>query len=300
MFIRNFTSRAHHLVKLTWKGAEWEFGKDQLMAMEDLKEALIASPVLRPINYISATAVILSVDTSYIAVGYLLSQCDVDDPKLCYYTKFSSITLNEHEACFSQPKLELYRLYRTLQALKLILLGVHNLIVEVDASYIKGMLRNLDLAPSASINRWIVSILMFHFTLVHVLGTHHGPDGLSRRRPQPDDKEEPADDFEDWVDQVNGFMHFINSPPSQGAHSGKTINAPPVSCYIVEASNDDPTVPIEATEEAGPSMAYMDVPRSEKAQAADDKLSTVKVWHRTLEWPDELAELPNTEYKAFM
>jgi hypothetical protein len=41
------------------------------------------------------------------------------------------------------------------------------------------MLANPDIQPSASINRWIVSILTFHFTLVHVKGTFHGPDGLS-------------------------------------------------------------------------------------------------------------------------
>ena len=76
------------------------------------------------------------------------------------------------------------------------LIGVRNLIVEVDARYIKGMLTNPDLEPSASINRWIVSILTFHFTLVHVPGTSHGPDGLSRRPPQPADRPEPEDDFD--------------------------------------------------------------------------------------------------------
>ena len=180
MFIRNFASRAHHLVKLTRKGIGFEFGDEQLAAMDDLKDALVNSPALRPLDYTTGASVILSVDTSYIAVGFLLAQCDVENPKLRYYAKFGSITLNEREARFSQPKLELYGLYRMLRALKLILLGLRNLVIEVDAAYIKGMLRNPDLAPSASINRWIVSILMFHFTLVHVPGTHHGPDGLSR------------------------------------------------------------------------------------------------------------------------
>jgi len=60
-----------------------------------------------------------------------------------------SITLNEREAQFSQPKLELYGLFRTLRALKLYLIGVRNLVVEVDAQYIQGMLSNPDLAPSA-------------------------------------------------------------------------------------------------------------------------------------------------------
>jgi hypothetical protein len=77
MFIRNFAHRAHHLVKLTRKGAEWEFGQKQVDAMADLKEALLQSPALQPIDYHSGTPVILSVDTSQIAVGFLLSQCDL-------------------------------------------------------------------------------------------------------------------------------------------------------------------------------------------------------------------------------
>jgi hypothetical protein len=75
------------------------------------------------------------------------------------------------------------------------------------------MLANPDLQPSASMNRWTLAILTFHFTLVHVPGTVHGPDGLSRRPPQIGDEPEPEDDFEDWIDQVHGFMHLINDSP---------------------------------------------------------------------------------------
>src|SRR6266581_7048258 len=72
------------------------------------------------------------------------------------------------------------------------------------------MLANPDIAPLASINRWIVLILVFQFELVHVPGESHGPDGLSRRRKQPNDEEESDDyDFDDWIDQVNGFLHIV-------------------------------------------------------------------------------------------
>ena len=124
MFIRNFAHRAHHLVKLTRKGAEWEFGEKQLEAMADLKEALVKSPALRPIDYESSAPVILGVDTSYIAIGSILSQCDPENSKLRYVSRFGSITLNDREARFSQPKLELYGLYRALRSLKLYLIGV--------------------------------------------------------------------------------------------------------------------------------------------------------------------------------
>ena len=100
LFIKNFARRVHHLVKLTRKGAEWEFGPKQIAAMQDLKDTLVNSPALKPIDYDSSAPVILSVDTSYIAVGYILSQCDPKNLKLRYYSRFGSITLNEREGRF--------------------------------------------------------------------------------------------------------------------------------------------------------------------------------------------------------
>src|SRR5258707_11630945 len=197
---------------LTRKQQPFIFGSDQLVAQEDLKQAVLTSPALRPIDYTSTAPVILSVDTSHIAVGYILSQIDQNDNTRRYYARFGSITLNDRESRFSQPKLEIYGLFRALCALKLYLIGVRALIVEVDARYIKGMLANPDIAPSASINRWIIGILAFHFTLAHVPGIVHGPNGLSRRPAQPGDKaeEDEEEEFEDWIDKFYGFAHFLN------------------------------------------------------------------------------------------
>jgi hypothetical protein len=304
MFIRNFAHRAHHLVKLTRKGAEWEFGQKQLEAMADLKEALLKSPALRPIDYHTNAPVILSVDTSQIAIGHILAQCDLDNPKLRYIAKFGSITLNSREARFSQPKLELYGLYRALRSLKLYLIGVRNLIVEVDAKFIKGMLAHPDIAPSASINRWILSILMFHFELVHVPGTHHGPDGLSRRRPQPGDEEEPEDDFDDWVDQVNGFVHFINPLPT---NSLAVTTSPPMTCFVTTTDHqpiqgqgeetDNVDLPDDDSYTVENQTPYSIVPRPKAATAADEKIDKVKQWLKSLTRPPSMTD---TEYKAFM
>jgi hypothetical protein len=142
---------------------------------------------------------------------------------------------------FSQPKLKLYGLYRALQSLKLYLISVQNLIIEVDARYIKGMLWNSDISPSASMNRWILVILMFHFTLVHVPGMHHTPNRLSRWKPQPGDKEEPEDDCEDWIDNINGFIHFLNPHPSIGDYTTLT---PPIAPYLTS----DPAITIDTPE----------------------------------------------------
>lgn len=271
MFIRNFAHRAHWLIILTRKDYPFVFGPEQLDAQEDLKQALINSPAIRPINYKSSAPVILAVDASIYAIGFYLCQCDENNPRTRYFARFGSITLNDRETRFSQPKLELYGLYRALRAYKIYLIGVRNLVIEVDARYIKGMLANPDLEPSASINRWILAILTFHFILVHVPGTMHGPDGLSRRKPQPGDENEPEDDFEDWIDQLYGLIHMINTP---FPYSRPQI---PVSIFVSENSNED-------------LLEYADVPRSENAKLADQRIGLVRQWLDTLQRPDNMAD----------
>jgi hypothetical protein len=277
IFIKNFAHRAHHIVKLTRKDAPFEFGDDQIAAQNDLKDALVKSPALKPIDYASESPVILAVDTSMIAVGFYLCQCDLDNPRLRHFARFASITLNDRESRFSQPKLELYGLFRAFSLFKLYVIGIRNLIVETDARYIKGMLANPDIAPSASINRWIVAILTFHFELVHVPGVRHGPDGLSRRPRQPGDPDPPeTEEFEDWIDKVHGFLHQINI---------STIPQPPSmlhSIFITEPTNQD--------RETETRSDYDIVPRSPSAKAEDERLVAVRKWHEDLERPPRLSD----------
>ncbi|ETW78933.1 hypothetical protein HETIRDRAFT_453476 [Heterobasidion irregulare TC 32-1] len=289
IFIQNFAHRAHALTMLTRKDFPFVFGPDQIVAQDDLRSALLESPALQPIDYGSAANVILAVDTSQIAVGFHLCQCALDNPRVWYYARFGSITLNDRESRFSQPKLELYGLFRALQSLKMYLIGVRNLIVEVDACYIKGMLTNPDLEPSASINQWIVSILTFHFTLVHVPGTSHGPDGLSRQPPQPSDRPEPEDDFDDWIDNLYGFLHLINNTfPS-------SISASTTAIFTSSLIDDHPTDADSADEE--PAIDYSDIPRLQKALEAEERLWLVRDWHRTLVRPPSLSD---SEYATFL
>ena len=164
------------------------------------------------------------------------------------------------------------------------LIGVQNLVVEVDARYIKGMLANPDLALSTSMNRWIVSILLFHFTLIHIPVTWHGPDGLSQHPWQPgNDIIDSTDnlEFDDWVDQVYGFMHFLN-PLSL------TIAYPEICVtYVSETFSNgsidhDPTVNIL--------LSYAAVPRLAKSQKMDDCLHTLLNWFNTMQRPDNITD----------
>jgi len=283
MFIQNFAKCAHALTILMKKDTPFEFGPAQVAAQEDLKSALLNSPALQSIDYHSSSPVIVAVDTSPIAVGFYLVQANPDEPKKRYFARFSSITLNEQECRFSQPKLELYGLFRALRALKVYIIGVRNLVVEVDCCSIKGMLDNPDLTPNASMNRWIIAIRMFHFELVHVPGILHGPDGLSRRPSQLDDApdEEDGEEFEDWINQVYGFVQHINPHPTVYLPLSSTSLSTLVQSEIVE-----PTVPSNRIilEEA----TYEDVPRSDDAIAEDVRVNAMRLWLASRERPPDL------------
>ena len=129
-------------------------------------------------DYSSDREVVLAVDSSWIAVSFILSQEGEDSKR--YPSRFGSITWNENEQKYLQAKLKLYGLFRALKAVKVYVVHVKNLVVEVDAKYIKGMINNLDIQPSAPINQWIAGNLSFDFKLRHVSAKDHiAADGLS-------------------------------------------------------------------------------------------------------------------------
>src|SRR5882724_5099835 len=91
-----------------------------------------------------------------------------------------------------------------------------NIRVEIDASYIKGMLNNPDIQPGAAVNRWIIGIKLFQFELVHVPGhLHTGLDGLSHCAASPNNLINEDEDADNWLDRTMSFAVVImNSRPS--------------------------------------------------------------------------------------
>jgi hypothetical protein len=80
--------------------------------MRLLKDEIIQSHALHRIDYECGREVILTVDTSNIAVGFILYQMGEDGK--CYPNCFGSISLTKVEQRYSQAKLKLCGLYRAL------------------------------------------------------------------------------------------------------------------------------------------------------------------------------------------
>jgi hypothetical protein len=230
VWIQNYSLIVRPLTELYRKGIEFIWDDRRQAAFDKIKELITTAPALRPIDYTSDNPVILSVDSSQEAAGMILSQ--IDDEGRRRIARYGSVPMSERESRYSQPKLELFGLYRALRHWRLYIIGIKNLHVEVDAMYIKGMLNEPDLQPNAAINRWIQGILMFDFTLVHVPADRHkGPDALSRRPPTDDKPIQSHDDS--WLDNIALQTHF----PS--------LHTDPFSkCYITPYHNTpDQTLP---------------------------------------------------------
>ena len=54
--------------------------------------------------------------------------------------------------------------------------------------------------------------MLFDFDLVHVPATRHtAPDGLSRRKHGPEEREENEEEVEDWINRACGFaIEIVN------------------------------------------------------------------------------------------
>jgi hypothetical protein len=115
IFIEDFTKHACPLVNLTRKDITFHFGAKEIATIENIKDLVTRSPALRPLNYTAHDwPIILAIDSSIIAIGYVLMQ--VRDDKRRYPSRFGSIAWTEHESWYSQAKLELYGLFCALHA----------------------------------------------------------------------------------------------------------------------------------------------------------------------------------------
>jgi transposase InsO family protein len=210
IWIKNYSQLARPLTQLWRKNSDFVWTPECQESFETLKKLVSSPPALMSIDYTSDRPVVLQVDTSNIAIGMILLQ--EDENGQLRPVRYGSIPLNERESRYSQPKLELYGLFRALRAWRIYLIGVKKLIVAMDAIAVKGILINPDIHPSNTINRWIQGVLLYDFEFKHVPATKFlAPDALSRRRLGENETIESEDDL--WLDDV-ALLVIPSYPPA--------------------------------------------------------------------------------------
>ena len=176
------------------------------------------------------------------------------------------------------------------------------------------MLNNPNIQPNTTINCWITGILLFNFTLKHIPGTTHGPDGLSRWPAQLDDEPNPPDDFEDWIDKSYGFMHMIN-PRSVRHGTGRALSLYILASTYNQQSSPPPSTIHSAAEpepvhifsnEATTTLDFTPlpidtdtifIPRTSEAKATDHHLNLIVHVLQSASRPEQVIE---SEWRRFI
>jgi hypothetical protein len=199
MFIMNFSAVALPLRRLTRLDVNFEWDNAAEDSFVLLKQIVGEEIFLKNLEYgEGAGKITLAVDSSFIAAGEVLMQEDKEG--VMRPVIYESVGFSKRESRYSQSKLELCGVAKTLKKLQTILWGQH-FELQVDTKALIEMINTPSL-PSAPMTRWVAFIqLYFSFDLVHKPGkTFTMPDSLSRR-PRDDDEEEPTefDKEEAWV-----------------------------------------------------------------------------------------------------
>ncbi|KAE8219308.1 hypothetical protein CF326_g8985, partial [Tilletia indica] len=206
-------------------GKRWKWTDAASAAMDQLKAAAAGHHFLGVLDYTSDDDIVLSVDSSQIAVGFVLWQ---DRPSGRVVILYDSIAMTETEQRYSQPKLELCGVYKAIRKMRYHLLGVR-FILEVDAISLKQMLNRPDLSNPA-MARWVAHLKQYDFSVRHIPGRLHIiPDGLSRTNFH---NSTPADDEPSEGHLSASHILSIRSAP----HSVPSSPAPDLPFYANQYS----------------------------------------------------------------
>lgn len=179
VWIPHFAHISNPLYGLLRKNIRFVWRVEHSESMQQLKEALLSPPVLRPLRYDVPYPIILTVDSSPYGAGWALGQDNEDGHRTA--ARFGAKIFNERQQRYPQIKRELWGMRIALRQEREFLIGAH-VVVETDCLPLLGMIANCD-TPDIAMLRWIAFIRMFNPELKHIAGKDNPmADMLSRAR----------------------------------------------------------------------------------------------------------------------
>jgi hypothetical protein len=179
IWVAYFAHVADPLYDLLRKNVRFVWTDIHSKAMQLLKEALLSSPILRPLKYGNFSPIIVTVDSSPHASGWAVGQDDENGNR--FATRSGAKIFTERQRRYPQVKRELWGAKVALKQEKDYLIGAH-VILETDCLPLLGMIANCD-TPDIAMLRWIAFIRMFNPELKHIAGKDNPvADMLSRAR----------------------------------------------------------------------------------------------------------------------
>ena len=174
-FIPNFATKSSPLWDLTSKDVKWQWVAKESKAFQEIKDVLTRAPVMAYHRQGSTTR--FTTNSSPVAVGAILEQKQQDRTYRPIY--YASQKLSKVEARYSQFEREALAVRWACEKVYLCLYGI-KFEIRTDHKPLVTVLSAKSKPPSARIERWLLYLQQFQYTLTHIPGKENAADVLSR------------------------------------------------------------------------------------------------------------------------
>ena len=191
-FIPNLATVAEPLRRLTRKNAIFKWGGDQEKAFSALKKKMSEAESLAYFDKNAKTRIVA--DASPVGLGAVLTQeKDGISRVVCY----ASRTLSDVEKRYSQTEKEALALVWACERFHLYLYGIRFELV-TDHKPLE-VIYSRKSKPSARIERWVLRLQPYDFTVIYKPGSGNIADTLSRLLPSKQPERLALDETDDYV-----------------------------------------------------------------------------------------------------
>ena len=175
-YIPNFATITDPLRELTKKNSNFRWDKVHQEAFDKLKKALVTAPVMSYFDRSKDT--ILTVDASPVGISGILAQQSKGTDEY-HVLAYASRALTAVEKRYSQTEKEALSIVWAIEHFHLYLFG-HSFTLITDHKPLETIYGHNNAKSSARIERWILRLQPYDFTVVYKSGASNPADYMSR------------------------------------------------------------------------------------------------------------------------